>query len=215
MRILVRMFRNLPQQGLQIHNSNRIQTPKLLHIVAGSPHREQVVDIIIKRTIFRCRCLYLLERFFRESFLNIVPNLYVDCVIFRLLHIVKANVIDYNIPLFRIIKFEKPVPITAVIVFLKPVPADLFEVFRNNCTVNFIGKLLKTVSFEWPYIAALSWKCIPKPCFPVAAFGIVVRSDVSGRYLSFALFPKVRLYPRLSNTYHTCSAESRKTPQAG
>ena len=32
-------------------------------------------------------------------------------------------------------------------------------------------------------------------------------------YLSFALFPKVRLYPRLSNTYHTCSAESRKTPQ--
>ena len=40
----------LSRQCLKIHHCNRIQMPQILHIVAGSPRREQIVDIIIKRT---------------------------------------------------------------------------------------------------------------------------------------------------------------------
>lgn len=37
-------------QCFQIYYRNRIQMPKLLHIVAGPTDREQVIDITIKQT---------------------------------------------------------------------------------------------------------------------------------------------------------------------
>lgn len=52
----------LSRQCFQIYYRNRIQMPQLLHIVAGPTDREQVIDIIIKRTNGGSRRLYLLER---------------------------------------------------------------------------------------------------------------------------------------------------------
>lgn len=40
----------LSRQCFQIYYRNRIQMPKLLHIVAGPTDREQVIDITIKQT---------------------------------------------------------------------------------------------------------------------------------------------------------------------